>query len=297
MNISPLADMIAKHIKYERSVQTSIKGLSLHTSTAPTDPISYMMSPHFCFIAQGKKSVFVNKEVHSFDIHNFLISSVNLPVISQITNATKTHPYLGLTLELDLDEISKVIAQYSMVNDEGRQREVRGIGVSKTPPNLLNAVQRLLELLDTPEDIPILADGVKREIYYRLLTSEQGHRLKDIILDTNKKFKISRITDWIKNNFDKQFHNKELASLIDMSESTFYQHFRSLTSMSPLQYQKRIRLTEARKLMLVDNLNASNASYEVGYESHTQFNREYKKMFGNPPIKDIRMIRDGVINF
>lgn len=287
MLTSPLANIIFKHTRDKERVDTDIEGLALHRSNAPTNPVSYMLSPHLCLIAQGTKCVTVEKENYIYDMHTFLISSVNLPVVSQILEASESKPYLGLTLELNLSDISDIFTKHNLSNAT-KEKECRAIGVSKTSSQLLNAVCRLLELLDSPSDIPMLAQLVKKEIYYRLLVSTQGYRLKQIVSSNTKKYQISKAVNWIKNNFDQQFQIKELANSIKMSESSFYQHFHSLTAMSPIQFQKRIRLNEARKLMLTKNIDALSASFEVGYESYTQFNREYKRMFGFPPNKDIK---------
>lgn len=287
MNNSPLAKSINKFSEGQIKFDTKIEGLSLHHSKTPTSPTSYLFSPHLCLIAQGSKQILLGNESYIYDQHSYLISSVDLPIVTQIIEASANEPYLGLTLELDLNAISQIITEGNFSNTLNPQ-EHRGMGVSRLSEPLLNAVQRLLDLLETPNDISVLAPIIKREIYYRLLLSDQGYRLRQIISIGTQKNKISKAINWLKDNFDKQFRIKDLADSIGMSESTFHQHFRSLTAMSPLQYQKRIRLNEAKRLMLIEKLDASNASFLVGYESPTQFNREYKRMFGNPPSRDTK---------
>ncbi len=290
MTNSSLAEIISKYTQGKNLFNTDIKGLSLHRYEAPTNPASYLFSPHLCLIAQGAKRIMLGKEAYTYDVNNFLISSVDLPVVSQVLEATQDKPYLGLTLELDLEEISQLIAESSGLPDSSNKQEVCGMGVSKLSKPLLSAVQRLLDLLETPADIPILAPVIKKEIYYRLLSENYGCRLRQIVSVGGQKHQISRAINLLKDNFNKQLHIKDLADFAGMSESTFHQHFRLLTAMSPLQFQKKIRLNEARRLMLVEDFDAGSASFEVGYESPTQFNREYKRMFGNPPAKDVKQI-------
>lgn len=289
MNHSPLAKSISKFSEEKIKFDTTIPGLSLHYSKTPTAPTSYLFSPHLCLIAQGAKHVLLGKENYLYDKHSYLISSVDLPIVTQIIEASANEPYLGLTLELDLNDISQIITEGNFSNTTN-QHEHRGMGVSRLSEPLLNAVQRLLDLLETPNDISVLAPVIKREIYYRLLLDDQGYRLRQIVSIGNQKNKISKAINWLKDNFDKQFQIKDLANFVGISESTFHQHFRSLTAMSPLQYQKKIRLNEAKRLMLIERMDASEASFQVGYESPTQFNREYKRMFGNPPSKDIKQM-------
>lgn len=293
MSSSPLAETIDKYTQGKTLFNTDIGGLVFHRSETTTKPASYMLSPHLCLIAQGVKQVMLAEENYTYDMHSFLISSVDLPVVSQIIEATKDKPYLGLTLELDLEEISQLIAESGNLHNVSKNEESRGIGVSRLSKPLLSAVQRLLELLDTPEDISVLAPVIKKEIYYRLLAENYGIRLRQIVSVGGQKHQISQAINWLKDNFNKQFHIKDLADFVGMSESTFHQHFRLLTAMTPLQFQKRIRLNEARRLMLIESFDAGSASFQVGYESPTQFNREYKRMFGNPPAKDIKQILVG----
>lgn len=289
---SPLAEMIEKYIKSGERYDTDIRGLSFHRSEKPTEPVSYMFAPHLCLIAQGAKHIILGDEDYLYDKNSFVLSSVDLPLVSKIIQASEKEPYLGLTLELDLAEISRIITEINLPEKNG-SRDHRGIGLSRLSAPLLDAVLRLLNLLDCPGDIPVLAPVIKKEIYYRLLTDGQGYKLQQIVSVGSRKNKISKAIGWLKENFDKPLQIKKLADYAGMSESTFYQHFRSLTAMSPVQYQKKIRLNEAKRLMLVEKLDAGSASFQVGYESPTQFSREYKRMFGRPPKADIRQLQAG----
>jgi AraC-like DNA-binding protein len=212
---------------------------------------------------------------------------VGLPVVANIIEASGEKPYLGLTLELDL----RTIAQLMVDSNQPLPRTLqagRAMAVSEVPLPLLNAFQRLIYLLDEPEDIPVLAPLVQREIFYRLLVSEQGPRLQQIVTAGSHSHQIARAIDWLKDNFNQPLRVDDLAAYSGMSTSSFHHHFRSLTAMSPLQFQKRLRLNEARQLMLTKRLDAATVSFQVGYESPSQFSREYSRLFGAPPLRDIK---------
>lgn len=282
-----LADRIARWTSDRNRFDTPIKGLSLHRWETPTEPESYMLPPSVCLIGQGRKRLFLCEEAYIYDAHRFLITSVDLPVVAQIIEASADKPYLGLTMELDL----RVIAQL-MLNDErppGRASNDRlGVAVSALSAPLLDAFNRLLDLLEHPGDIAALGPLVRQEIFYRLLTGEQGPRLRQIASAGTHGFQIARAIDWLKDNFDKPLRIDELASNAGLSTSAFHSHFRSTTAMSPLQFQKRMRLNEARRLMLTEQTDASTAAFKVGYESPSQFSREYRRQFGAPPMRDIK---------
>jgi len=237
----------------------------------------------------------LGEEVYVYDAKSYLVSSVELPIVAQIIEASPEAPYLGLTLELDLNLISQLMVDSNLPSPPPRKAS-RGMAVSAVTEPLYAAVQRLLELLDSPDDIPILAPLIQREISYRLLTGEQGARIRQIVSAGSHGNQIARAIDWLKNNADKPIQIADLANYAGMSTSAFHQHFRSLTAMTPLQYQKRLRLNEARRLMLMDNLDAATASFQVGYESPSQFSREYSRLFGAPPSRDIRTLREASPN-
>lgn len=289
MSDTKLSEIIDKYTLGQTRFDTPVQGLSFHRSQVPTSPTSYLFSPHFCLIAKGVKQILLDKENYIYDPNSYVVSSVDLPLVSKIIQASPDEPYLGLTLELDLNEISKIIADGNLPNTSS-DKKCRGIGVCKLSSELLSAIERLVILLENPSDIPILAPIIKKEIYYRLLLEGQGPRLQQILLTGTQTNKISKAIDWLKNNFQKPFYIKKLADTVGMSESSFHQHFKALTAMSPLQYQKKIRLNEAKRLMLIEKIDAAEASFRVGYESSTQFTREYKRFFGNPPAKDIKML-------
>lgn len=287
-----LSERIARWTAGENGVDTPIQGLSLHRWDTPTEPTSYMLSPSVCLIGQGSKRLFLGDEIYTYDAHRFLITSVDLPVVTQIIEASSDQPYLGLTLELDLRAIAQLMLGQNM-SPLSPSKERLGIAVSKVTRELLDAFNRLLDLLVYPHDIPTLAPLIKQEIFYRLLKGEQGPRLRQITSVGNHSYQISQAIDWLKTNFSKPVKMEELASKAGLSLSAFHNHFRAMTAMSPLQYQKRMRLNEARRLMLTDHIDASRAAFEVGYESPSQFSREYSRQFGAPPARDIKnLMRD-----
>lgn len=289
-----LADRIAIWTTGRNILESPIPGLNLHRWETPTEPTSYTLPPSICLIGQGRKRLFLGEESYVYDTHRFLITSVDLPVVTQVVEASGDRPYLGLTLELDL----RVIAQLMLGRDLPSARPSRerlGIAVSDISPPLLDAFKRLIDLLEKPEDISALAPLIKQEIFYRLLTGEQGPLLRQITTVGNHGYQISRAIDWLKENFNKSVKMEELARGAGLSLSAFHNHFRSMTAMSPLQYQKRMRLNEARRLMLTEHVDASRAAFKVGYESPSQFSREYTRQFGAPPMRDIRnLIQDSV---
>ncbi len=269
---------------------TGIQALSLIRRDAPTSTTSYMHEPSVCLIAQGAKRVMLGDEVYAYDAHHFLLASVDLPIVGQVIEASPAKPYLGLMLKLDPREIAQLMADSSLPPPR-TQHEDRGMAVGELSEPLLCAFLRLLDLLEEPEHIPILAPLVQREILYRLLVGPQGPRLRQIGAAGCRSHQIARAIDWLKANFAQPLRIDDLAGQVRMSTSAFHHHFRALTAMSPLQYQKWLRLHEARKLMLTEQIDAASAAFQVGYESPSQFSREYSRQFGAPPLRDIKNLR------
>ncbi len=287
-----LAEWIARWTAGKNRHETQIPGLNLHRWETPTEPTSYMLPPSICLIGQGRKRLFLGEESYVYDAHRFLITSVELPVVTQIIEASHDEPYLGLTMELDLRTIAQLMVSSNLPATRPPKGSL-GIAVSTLSTPLLDAFKRLLALLDQPDDIPALSPLVQQEIFYRLLVGEQGPRLRQIASAGNHGYQIARAIDWLKANFNKPIKVEQLANKAGLSLSAFHNHFRSTTAMSPLQYQKRMRLNEARRLMLAENIDASKAAFEVGYESPSQFSREYSRLFGAPPMRDIKnLIQD-----
>ncbi|MCF4114900.1 MULTISPECIES: AraC family transcriptional regulator [Dethiosulfovibrio] len=286
-----LAMEIDRRTRTRPRLETEIAGLVLIRGNSPTEPLSYTMDSSICLIAQGRKRIFLGEESYIYDDRHFLITSVDLPVVAQILEASEEKPYLGLTLELDKKTIAQLIMEVDSKHANSRRQD-RGMEISEATPNMLEAFLRLVNLLKSPEDLPVLGPMVKREIFYRLLTGEQGPKLRRIVTAGSHSHSIANTIEWLRRNFADQIKMDELASRSGMSQSTFHHHFRSVTAMSPLQFQKRLRLNEARRLMLTERLDAATAAFQVGYESPSQFSREYKRLFGAPPAQDVKnMIR------
>ena len=272
-------------------VETEIDGLSLVRWASVTPPTSYTHNPSICLIAQGKKRVILGEESYVYDASHFLVSSVNLPIIANIMEATPDSPYLGVVMELDLQVISELIAESEDLFSNDQQTQ-KGIAVGLLSESLLDAFIRLLGLLDERDNVKILAPIIQREILYRLLTTEQGILLHQIVKAESRSYQISKAIEWLKSNFFKPFSVNELAAHSGMSVSAFYTHFRLVTAMTPLQFQKKLRLNEARRLMLTESLDATATAFKVGYESPSQFSREYRRFFGESPLKDIKILRE-----
>jgi AraC-like DNA-binding protein len=269
---------------------TAVPGLSLFRRDEATGPISGMYEPSVCLVAQGAKRVLLGDDTYVYDAHHYLITSVHLPTVVQILEASPEKPYLGLRLKLDLREISQLMVDSNLPQPRAQQSS-RGMATGELTLPLLTAFQRLIDLLAEQQDIPILAPVIQREIIYRLLVGDQGERLRQIASAGSQSNQIARAIDWLKGNFTEPLSIDDLAAQASMSTSTFHHHFRSMTALSPLQFQKQLRLQEARRLMLAERMDAANAAFQVGYESPSQFSREYNRMFGAPPLRDIAKLR------
>ncbi|HQB37897.1 MAG TPA: AraC family transcriptional regulator [Deltaproteobacteria bacterium] len=285
-----LREDIARYTEGGELYTTAISGLSLFKREQPTEPVSGMYEPSICMVTQGTKRVLLGDETYVYDAQHYLITSVNLPTIVQITEASKEKPYLGLKLKLDLREVSQMMVDSNLPAPR-EQQSSRGIATGEVTLQLLTAMQRLVDLLAAPEDIPILAPIIQREIIYRLLVGDQGARLRQIASMGSQSQQIAKAIEWLKTNFTQPLRIDDIAALARMSTSTFHHHFRTVTALSPLQYQKHLRLHEARRLMLTEQLDAATAAFEVGYESPSQFSREYNRLFGAPPLRDITKLR------
>jgi AraC-like DNA-binding protein len=268
----------------------SIPALSIFRFEAPSEPQGIVQVPSVCIIAQGAKRVLLGEEIYDYDPDHFLITAVGLPVVAQVTSASRQTPYLGLKLELDLGVVARMMVDSEMPSPRPRTAD-RSMAVGRVTAPLLNAFDRLVALLDHPADAPILAPLVKKEIVYRLLVSEQGTRLRQIASAGSHSQQIARAIDWLQANFTAPFRVEDLAGRAGMSTSAFHHHFRAMTAMTPLRYQKWLRLNEARKLMLTRDIDAATASFHVGYGSPSQFSREYRRLFGAPPLRDIRALQ------
>ena len=287
---SELARKIAAHARTAGEHATPILGLTLYrrTDTTPCYPATY--EPSFNVFVQGQKRITLGGTTYLCDGSTFLLSSLDLPVVSQIVQASEAVPLLSMLLKLDLAAVREILNHAEFQSQNGSS-ESRGISVGKTTVDLLKPCSRLLDLLGAPEDIPFLSIGIQREIVYRLLRGPQGARLRAIATLGDQSHRTAKAVAWLRHNYRKPLRLEELAEVARMGMSTLHHHFRALTAMSPLQYQKQLRLVAARERMLIEGLDAASAAFEVGYESPSQFNREYKRFFGQPPIRDIKTSR------
>jgi AraC-like DNA-binding protein len=285
-----LGKSIARWTEKNDRLETAVPSLLFFRHDEPSQPFSGMYEPGICMVAQGTKRVILGEDTFVYDAHHYLITSVHLPTMVQILEASRSRPYLGLMLKLDLREVSQLMADSNLPPPRPQQSS-RGMATGEVTMPLLAAIQRLIDLLAEPRDIPILAPVIQREIIYRLLVGEQGARLRQIASAGSQSQQIARAIDWLKGNFTQPLHIEDLAAKASMSNSTFHHHFRSITALSPLQYQKQLRLQEARRLMLTERMDAATAAFQVGYESPSQFSREYNRHFGAPPLRDITNLR------
>jgi len=270
-----------------------LPGLSLHRSSAPGEPLHSVYDPVFCVIAQGSKEIFLGRERYLYDAAHYLIVTANLPVVAHVLEASPERPYLSLRLKLDPLLVSSVMIEAGRTVLSQRA-SVRAINVSPLDSELLDAVVRLVRVADSPDEAHFLAPLITREIIYRLLTGEQCDRLRYIVVQDGVAHHIARAIEWFRKEIDQPPSIERVAQELGMSVSSFHHHFKAVTAMSPLQFQKRLRLQEARRLMLGEHLDAASAAYRVGYDDASHFSREYKSLFGAPPMRDMQQLRDGI---
>jgi AraC-like DNA-binding protein len=282
-----LAGRIARWTANGEQYTPPITGLSLHRHTHAGPPYDCLMEPAIAVPVQGVKQTRLGSEIFSYDMYRFLITSLDLPVAMHVAQATPESPFLCAVLRLDSRVISDMVLETGLQLPKQKTANGPGMVLGDTNAGLLSAFDRLIGLLDEPELLPVLAPLVQREIFYRVLRSEAGGYLWQIASIADQNQSIARAIDWLKNHFREHLRIDELADRVGMSTSRFHHHFKRLTSMSPLQFQKWLRLTEARRLMLVQGLDASTAAYDVGYESPSQFGREYARQFGASPRRDV----------
>lgn len=270
--------------------ETAVGGLTFFRREAPAAPTLCMVEPSVVLVAQGAKQLWMGGDAFRYDTSRFLLTSLNVPANSEVLVASPEMPCVGLTLKLDLRVVAELIAQGNLPPRPNRATGA-SIGIGETTVAILHSFNRLLSLLDEPEAIPALAPLIQREIHYRLLTSDQASKLRQIASIDGQGYRIAKAIDWLKLNYALPLRVEELAGRVQMSPPTFHQHFRKLTAMSPLQYQKWLRMNEAKRLMLNEHLDVSRAAFKVGYESPSQFSREYSRFFGVAPKRDIVALR------
>lgn len=285
IELEELAAIVQRHTDADGEYRTALPKVKLFRSSAATVHDAVVYVPSLCVIVQGAKEVVVGGVAYRYDPAHSLLVSVDLPAATRIVEASVGRPCLAMRIEIDSVDVAEFLAVSKTVPP--CDLPSRGIGVTPVEPPLLGAITRLLSLLETPHDIGALSPLILREITYRVLTGSQGARLRQIVAPGAPAQRIARAIAWLKEHFAEPARVDALAKHVGLSPSALHLHFKAVTGLSPLQYQKRFRLQEARRLMLSDGLDAAEAAFRVGYESPSQFGREYRRLFGTPPRKDV----------
>jgi AraC-like DNA-binding protein len=289
--IKDIAGLIERFAVTEGGQETAIGGLRLTRSSEPGLATRGVQEPALCLIAQGAKRVLLGDEIFEYHPSSLIVASVDLPVSGQVIQATPQAPYLGFVMRLDPRQVADAALQARLAAPE-EGATVRGLFVSEAPAALMEAFARLLRLLEQPADIPALAPLIQREILYRLLRGEHGWRIAQMTSAHGHAQRVREAINLLRANFAEPLHIDTFARQVHMSPSSLHHHFKAVTAMSPLQYQKQLRLQEARRLLLAEGLDAATAGHRVGYESASQFSREYSRLFGAPPARDLKRLRD-----
>jgi len=288
-DVTTLAATVERHTGADGDCQTAIPGLWLYRSSTPSEEHAVVYVPSLCVVAQGAKEVVVGGQAYRYDPAQSLLVSVDMPALTHVADATADRPCLAIRIPIDPAVVGELLADGSAIPPLGRP--VRGLGVIDLEPALLDAVGRLLGLLDAPDEIPALAPLVLREITFRLLVGPGGARLRQIAAAGAPAQRVARAIRWLRDHFAEPLRIVALAKHAGMSPSALHLHFKNMTALSPLQYQKRLRLQEARRLMAGEGLDAGEAAFRVGYESQSQFGREYRRQFGESPRRDIAALK------
>jgi AraC-like DNA-binding protein len=284
-----LAAAVERHTESDGTLETAVPGLALYRASFTSEHDATVYEPSLCIVVQGAKEVFVGGEAFRYDPSHSLLVSIDLPATSRVIEASPRRPCLAVRVALDLAVVGELLADTAITLSSPESE--RGLALAPLDAHLLDAVERLVALLDSPRDIRPLAPLILREITYRLLVGPQGARLRQIASAGAPAYRISQAILWLKSHFAESFSVEALAKRVGLSPSSLHQHFKSITAMSPLQYQKQLRLQEARRLLLGESIDAADAAYRVGYESPSQFSREYRRMFGAPPRKDVAALK------
>ena len=287
---SELAQKMALCLGLAEKMTTDVPGLSLHQRTGPTAPCAAAYEPSLIVMAQGRKRAELGPNTFIYDESRYLLTSLDLPTVSQVVEASQERPALAFVLKLQLPMVRELLTREDVPIPE-MPPDRPAMTTGNVTVELLSACGRLMDLLGTPQDVPFLSGLIQREIIYRILQGAEGARLRAIATLGEQSHRMAKAIAWLKANYEKPLRVEELAHMARMGVSTFHHHFREMTAMSPVQYQKQLRLQAARSRMLTDDLDASSAAIQVGYESVSQFNREYSRFFGQPPMRDVRALR------
>jgi AraC-like DNA-binding protein len=285
----------ARLTPFDGTHQSALASLALTRGGVPTVCMPSVYQPCLAIVVQGRKRGLLIDEVFHYDALNYLVVSVTLPGMGQVLEGSPEHPYLSLRLNLDLAEIARLVLELGDRRPSPASAD-RGFFVGRMDESLLDAVLRMVKLLDTPQDIDVLAPVVQHEIYYRVLRGELGSRLVDLAQSEGGNHRIVRSIDWLKQRYAAPLRIEELAEAVHMSPSALHHRLKAVTAMSPLQYQMHLRLHEARRLMFADGIESATAGHRVGYESASQFSREYRRLFGAPPWTEIARLREAGIS-
>ncbi|MFP3392691.1 AraC family transcriptional regulator N-terminal domain-containing protein [Brevibacillus sp. SIMBA_040] len=285
-----LAKIIERYSEKDGVHSTAIPSLFFMRDSNVTGLRHGVYKPSFCMVVQGAKEVWLAQERFTYSPADYLVASVHLPVTAQVTEATSDVPYLGFKLEFTPSQILEVLHD-SEIQVNPKENPKRAMFVSQLETALMDAVMRLARLLDNPEDIPVLAPLFTKEILYRVLQGQNGIILEQVVMEGSSTYQIKDVIEQIMKNYDRSFRIEELAEIANMSISSFHRHFKEVTAMSPIQFQKQLRLQEARRLLLTESADAADVAFRVGYESPSQFSREYSRMFGYPPRQDIKRLK------
>ncbi|MDD0974425.1 AraC family transcriptional regulator [Pseudomonas fontis] len=288
-----LADLIRRHGAAQGGGQSAIANLFLVRYENTVRSMPTLAQPALCILAQGSKEVCLGEERYLYDPLHYMVVSVAMPISGVLLEASPENPSLGIRLDIDPAEINHLIAEAGPMSVPSLPSG-RGLYIERLDTQLLDALLRMIRLLDTPKDIPVLAPLIRREILYRLLRGQQGARLYEIAMANTQTHRVCQAIQWLNVHYHKPLRIDDLAREVNLSTSTLHHRFKAVTSMSPLQYQKQLRLQEARRLMLNDGLEASVAGYRVGYESPSQFSREYSRLYGAPPLRDMARLRSAL---
>ena len=284
-----LTARIDRIIRDDGSVDV-MPGLRCNRASRPTDRLHGVSKPSLCVIAQGAKDVYLGESRYRYDAGRYLLATVELPTSGQVVEATAEQPYLSLRVDFDPAVVGSVMVEAGMPAPRS-SGDARAMVVSTLDADLVDAVLRLVRLVDQPAEARVLAPLVRREIIFRVLLGEQGHRLRHLPVLGGNSHVIAQAVERLRKNFDQPLRIDSIAKELGMSSSGFHHHFKTITDMSPLQFQKQIRLQEARRLMFGENLDAASAGFRVGYEDPSHFSRDYKRLFGQPPTRDVEKLR------
>ncbi len=293
ISVEPLASKILRHTAGDGVFQTALPGLSLLRSSSPTEPIHTVYRPAACIVAQGRKQVLLGDTSLIYDPAHYLVVGVDLPVRGVVLEASSARPYLCLQLDLSPEALGAVLLDWSPP-DVQPTVPCRALGLSRADARLIDAATRLVALLDEPAMIRSIAPLIEAEILHRLLAGEQSDTLRRIGTPDSRLGQAGRAIRWLKDNYASDFRVETLAELSGMSRSTFHQHFRQITSMTPLQYRNQLRLHEARRLMTFVGHDAASAGFQVGYDSPSQFSRDYARLFDCPPKRDATRLQSEI---